>query len=627
MLTNGIFLLMMASPSIYLAARLDKRFEQTFPLSVMASVLILFGFGLGGILKLGVPFLLCLSVCMYMLTVGYLLRKRCFRSLIENLVTPGAVFFLIVYALLTVWNHGKMACNWDEFSHWVDIVKAATYIDDFGTNPAANSTFRSYPPAMMLFQYALQKVYMLVKPEFGFSEWRAYFAYQIFFIAVMLPFFRNISFRKPVSMMTMAAIILLAPMVFFGNLYSAVYIDGFVGILFGAGLAMTILRTKRDVWFQTYICLLCAVLTIAKDVGFAFSLILALVYAVDALLDSNAHSAAGRWLMAPLALIAAYLPKLLWGWELKTSAARVSFSGSIDWEVLWNVLLGRDTTYRSQLVPLYFEALCSQTVSFGRIPLKCDYVALILLFWGAFFLIWMLFRKKQPEQSKRCGIILAISAGALVAYTLGLCVIYMFKFSEYEAMRLASMDRYLNIAFVGIWMVIALVTAYWAGKLCSRVAMPMLLILLLLMTPVRTFAEFARGNYVNQSIQVRATYQQLHTEIQKICDGDDRIYFVSQETTGFDYWVSRYNARPNMFNENFSWSIGEPFYDGDIWTKKMTPDQWQSLLMETYDYVALYKINDYFLENFSHLFQDPDAIQVNKLYRINRDTGLLDMCE
>lgn len=618
---------MLASPSVFLAVRRGKRFELTFPLSVMASVLILFGFGLGGMLELGVPFLLCLSAYIYVLTAVCLFRERRFRSLFENLVTPGAVFFLITYGLLTLWNQGKMACNWDEFSHWVDIVKAATYIDDFGTNPAANSTFQSYPPAMMLFQYALQKVYMLLNPGFGFSEWRAYFGYQIFFIAVMLPFFRNISFRQPVTMAATAVVILLAPLVFFRNLYSAVYIDGFVGILFGSGLAMTILRTRGEKWYPAYICLLCAVLTIAKDVGFAFSLILALLFAVDTLLDPNTRSNGLRWLVAPLPLTAAYLLKLLWGWELKTSGARISFSGSIDWEVLWNVLLGRDTSYRSGLLPLYFEALCNQTVSFGRIPLKFSYVALILLFCIAFLLIWLLFRKYQPEQGKRCGIILTISAGALVAYTLGLCVIYMFKFSEYEATRLASMDRYLNIAFVGIWLAIGLMMIFWAGKLRRQVAMPVLLALLLLVTPVRTFLGFARGSYVSQSIQARAPYQQLHGQIQEICDGNDRIYFISQETTGFDYWVSRFNARPNGFNENFSWSIGEAFYDGDLWTKKMTAEQWQSLLLEKYDYVALYKVNDYFLENFSHLFRDPEEILVNRLYRVNRDTGLLELCE
>ena len=204
MLTNCIFLVLLASPCIYAAARFGKRFELTLPVSVMTLVLILFAFGLGGMLEIGMVFLYMLALGFYVLTALLLVKKRSFRGFWENLITPGAVVFLIAYALLTLWNHGKVASGWDEFSHWVDIVKAVTYIDDFGTNPAANSSFQSYPPAMMLFQYSLQKLYMLVKTDFCFSEWRVYFAFQIFLLSVMLPFFRNITVRQPVTLLVYA---------------------------------------------------------------------------------------------------------------------------------------------------------------------------------------------------------------------------------------------------------------------------------------------------------------------------------------------------------------------------------------------------------------------------------------
>ncbi len=41
-------------------------------------------------------------------------------------------------------------------------------------------------------------------------------------------------------------------------------------------------------------------------------------------------------------------------------------------------------------------------------------------------------------------------------------------------------------------------------------------------------------------------------------------------------------------------------------------------------YVALYKINNYFLQNFGGLFQDPAAIRENTVFRINKETGLLE---
>ena len=59
----------------------------------------------------------------------------------------------------------------------------------------------------------------------------------------------------------------------------------------------------------------------------------------------------------------------------------------------------------------------------------------------------------------------------------------------------------------------------------------------------------------------------------------------------------------------------------------MTPEQWQELLLEQYDYVAIYKLNDYFLEHFGMLFGDPDTIAENTLYRVNRETGMLEICK
>lgn len=628
MLTNFIFIAILAAPGIYAAARFGKGFEQTMPLCAMGTVLILFGFGLAGILEAGMPVLYAFALCCYVLAVGALLKKRDIRGFLENLLTPGFLFFFGFCVLFTLWNHGKVASSWDEFSHWVDIVKAVTSIEDFGTNPAAQSTFQSYPPAMMLFQYSLQKVYMLVKPELGFSEWRVYFAFQVFILAVMLPFFRDVTFRQPLKLALYAAITVLAPLVFYGNLYSTVYMDPFLGILFGAGMAMIVLRPKKDALYAAYICMVCAILTLSKDVGFVFAIVLAIAFGTDQLLDTEPAERKKVLPTAALALAAAYLPKLLWAWEIQTSGARVSFSGKIDWIVLLNVILGRDNSYRSDLVRTYRDALYSKTISLGNISIELNYMALFLVFLCALYVIWRLFSYAQPGQKMRFGVLLGIAGGTLACYMVGLCVIYMFKFTQYEAVRLASMERYLNIAFLGIWLLILLLLVHWTSRWCiRREAKLILLVCLLLAVPTKIFGDFARGDYVRQSVSVRAAYEPLKSAIHQNCDGDDRIYFVSQETSGFDYWVSRFNARPNQFNKNFTWSIGEAFYEGDVWTKAMTPEEWQNLLLEQYDYVALYKINDYFLENFGHLFTDPENIKTNALYRVNPETGLLEQCE
>lgn len=627
MLTNLGFIALIGAGSVYAAAKHQKRFEETIPVCAMAVVLVLFLFGLLGVLAHGMVVLAVLSALLYLLTAATVVKENNLRQTLRNLLTPGAVFFMLVVALVSVCNVEMVASSWDEFSHWMDIVKAAAYVDDFGTNPAAHSTYQSYPPAMMLFQYALQKVYMLVKPQGGFSEWRTYFAYQIFFVAILMPFLRNIEFRQILKLALYAVIILVAPLLFYSNLFSAIYIDPFIGILFGAGMAMILLCPRKDGWYVAYICMLCAVMTLSKDVGFAFSLFLALAFGADCLLDAGARGRI-RFFVAPAALLAAYLPKLLWSWELKTSGAKLTFTGKINWKILLDVILGRDTSYRQSLVRTYWDALNSKTIVLGNIPVPVNYIGLLLLFLVLLYILWRIHTIRNPEKRGSSAAVLGLSALMLIGYLVGLCVIYMFKFSQYEAVRLASMERYLNIAFLGIWMLILLLLAdYVCSIQYSRAGMCILLAVLLLVSPLMPFRKFIRGDNISYSRNIRAPYEPLKNSIQQICDGDDRIYFVSQETTGFDFWVSRFNARPNSFNPGMTWSIGQPFYDGDVWTLEMTPEQWKAMLMEQYDYVALYKINDYFREHFGMLFEQSEDITENALYRVNHQTGLLEKCE
>ena len=154
-----------------------------------------------------------------------------------------------------------------------------------------------------------------------------------------------------------------------------------------------------------------------------------------------------------------------------------------------------------------------------------------------------------------------------------------------------------------------------------------MLIFVALVAPYSKFIGFVRGDYIQEGINERAPYEPLKEEIQQHCDGDDRIYFISQKDGIFDYLVSKFNARPNSFSGAYSWRIGEADEDENDSTRIITPAAWRNELLEQYDYVALYKIDDYFVENYGQLFAEPDAILINKLYRVNRQSGLLEQCK
>lgn len=86
--------------------------------------------------------------------------------------------------------------------------------------------------------------------------------------------------------------------------------------------------------------------------------------------------------------------------------------------------------------------------------------------------------------------------------------------------------------------------------------------------------------------------------------------------------VLNYELCPyQTINENGSWSIGEePFYDGDIWTQIIAPEDWEASVLDGYDYVYLFYVNDYFRETYSDFFCGD--IEEQTLYSVDKSAGV-----
>lgn len=128
---------------------------------------------------------------------------------------------------------------------------------------------------------------------------------------------------------------------------------------------------------------------------------------------------------------------------------------------------------------------------------------------------------------------------------------------------------------------------------------------------------------------IRLKYTSLSDEILKQCDGNDKIYFLSRGNNGFDYWVTRFNARPNSVEVPFGgWSLGGAVNSEDIWYWDVSASEWMSALIEgNYDYVAIYQLGDDFAENYGSCFEKISDLQDNSLFLLNRNKKILERCE
>ena len=229
-------------------------------------------------------------------------------------------------------------------------------------------------------------------------------------------------------------------------------------------------------------------------------------------------------------------------------------------------------------------------------------------------IILILVLSKQKNNSYYTGCIF----GGLIIYIIGLAFIYCFKFSEYEAIRLASYSRYIAIYLSAIlFVIIALVTYHYKPSL-------VLLLVMLLFIPYGSL--YTLINSINESKTIREPYESAVKELSNIIDENDKVYIISQNTTGFDYWVLKYSLRPNEINKPNTWSIGEKYGAEDIWTAEYTKEEWMELLIkDNYDYVYIYKCDDQFIKQYSELFIDDKNINSQKLFKVVKDTKQLEL--
>lgn len=246
MSTNIIFFLILFSGSIFGATVFRRRADIILPVTLMGVNLVLFLIGILTDLKYGFYTVLFFSAFFYLISLVYFFRNRLFnkrdeiREIISCVITPGTIYFLVLSIVFLFISHGLVAHSWDEFSFWMDAVKAMVWHDDFVTNPALNTGLRTYPPGISLFQYFMQKVFILSHPKYGFMEWRCYYAKQLYISVMLLPLF---SVKKNMGKLDYIAACLISvflPMIFDSAIYTTCYIDSCLAILIGAGFIVVL---------------------------------------------------------------------------------------------------------------------------------------------------------------------------------------------------------------------------------------------------------------------------------------------------------------------------------------------------------------------------------------------------
>lgn len=237
-------------------------------------------------------------------------------------------------------------------------------------------------------------------------------------------------------------------------------------------------------------------------------------------------------------------------------------------------------------------------------------------------------RSCHPGRGTRIAVLCTVTVTALV-YVLGLCVMYMFKFSEYEGVRLASFERYFRILLCMLWETVMLMTVVLAGRADRRRRLVLLCavfaVTAVLLPYLQLYLFISRENVAYSRRTIQPYYQICENIKAHMTDVGEKVFLVCEGSSGWERLVMHYELRPYTLSDK-SGSIGKPFYDGDIWTREVSPEKWfDELIGDNCAYVQLFTINEYFVDTYGGLFENHEVDEYT-LYRVEAERHVLVKC-
>lgn len=627
MLAIVFFFLIISSGSVFSSAVFQKKYEEVLPITNVAIVVLLFLFGILGNLETGVVICCGLSIILYAVALVWTIKKREYKLWIKNIFTPGFFCYFIWNAVLIFLIKGKLMHSWDEFSHWGDIVKVMVTYDDFGTNPLSDSMFASYPPGLSLFQYMLQKINVWISGTV-FTEWLLYVAYHMCAFSFPAYFLKGTGKRIILHTLVIMGALFVIPTLFYPEYYTTLYVDPFLGILSGSGLACVLLRKEKDRFYSLYIIAICSMLVMTKDAGMLFAILIGCAYLVD-ILFCEKTSVRRFFLQSVIVIGAIALPKLIWDLELHLSKTSLVFHNGIEIGKLLDIFSGADNTYLSQVWKNYWNAIITKPLSMEIIGINVSSLVIIL---AAIIVLTFLLNigvKKELVSKRKCLLMMTVILMQVIAYVAGLVGMYLFQFTEYAATRLASFERYINILHLSVWIVIFLFASELLYNIVNQgkryVIYMVVIIYLLIIIPLDVIAGFSAYEWCWRAEHVRSEFSETVNITMERTEPWDRVYIIAQESMGYEPLVLKYLLRPHKVNRT-GYRLGLPLYEGDSGYTDISPDEWMEEICTNYDYVIIFGIDDYFIETYGKLFEKQETIKQG-LYRINKTTRILEFIE
>lgn len=608
-----LFILLLGSLPLYLFVKYNKKLHETLIISIVFFVLILFLSGFFNNLNIGFLASIIISISLYVYSVYLIIKnKKSYKTfnISFNLISFGLV---IICVYLIIGLKGKVFIDTDELSHWGDIVKTMIQTNKFGSDHNSGSLFKSYPPGIALFQYLLEKIHVSIfKTEF--VEWLCYFSLDLICLSSVINCSKTGNTIKGfINTGLLFGSILIVPFILNDLAYITLYSELLIGFIV-CGLLLNLINYKNDdIFYDIRILSLTAILFIVKDTGLLFGLITIIFYLFILFRNNKLN------IKNILLTFSTSIPRIMWQLNLTVNNVRSNFDNKIDLKILINVFLGKDSSYRVDVLNAFKDEFLYTGLRFTPFRIFVNYILLTVIILVLTYVVIYLTKTSYKK------VVFTYSVVSIALYVVSLLVMYLFKMSESEALMLASFYRYYSVIAYTFGLFVVIQFSNIISNLDRSIMLSVLMgIIILSMLPNLNPYVFIRRGFANASIEIRKNYDEIVNNTFLYADEESKIWFICIEGTGEDRLAYKFLVRPNKVDGDGSIRSEE---DYDDISEIYSAEKWMNELIEKeYDFVAIYYYDDKFVEDYHSLFEK-EGIKDNCMYKVNKETRMLSLCE
>lgn len=624
----------------------ERKWEEVIALAAIISIFPMYCLGLMEHLTGGIAVTYILAAAALVAAI-YLYSKN--EKDWRAFVSPGLIVWGILVVVILITCQGIWLARWDEYSHWGLAVKDMFYYDSFAKHYDTTVMLPRYVPFSTLAEYLY--IYM----NGLFSEDIIYVAFQIMLLNGII-IICHIANKKRRYIVPAVTAMIFVPIIFFRDVSSCIYVDPMLAIFAFYVLACYFgEKSSFFNWLRIFAGLFALVTT--KDMGFAIAGLLTLIMMADTIYAQwrNRKLEVGKLVMPFCSLLGVVIFFMSWQIYLtipydipmetdKMNEVQEINSGTtkkvqdsveasgISIEGIKDFLTLKGEGYQYLSVKNYIVKLFDGDAYFiGNIGISCMDISIVLLVLTCllgYIGVW----GKWKYTMLSFGM---FSFVASIVYYAFLELLYVFTFTQDEALTSASYERYIGSILCGeiITFIYILFQKLVETNDREKVAYGLALGLSAFIVIAVPFKNFVVTNReISVAEHMKYGFSDMEEVLRSFSKRGEKVYFVCNNSNGGSYFMFRNSASPlHVPYRKVNLAVSEErvqqykeMYENLGATMKarsiLTVEQWKEELKEC-DYVFVMITDWIFEQDYAEVFEDIETLDNGTFYKVVDNNG------